>query len=74
MSVEQHLYVILSVLVHPCPLIKSFQTFNMEAVARPWNKLLLLRGCPAVGVIRRNLPRAQSELEKVCCVKNIFFK
>ena len=52
MSVELHLYVILSVLVPPCPLIKSFQTFKMKTVARLWNDLSLLRGCPDVAVIR----------------------
>ena len=66
MSVELHKYVILSVLVPSCPLIKSFQTFKMKAVARLWNDLLLLRGCPTFGLIVRKLPRTQTELEKVC--------
>ena len=35
-------------------------------------RLLLLRGSPVVGVIRRKLPRTQTELEKVCCVKMDF--
>ena len=40
--------------------------------AELWNDLLLLRGC-AVGLIRGKLPRTQTELEKVCCVKMDFF-
>ena len=56
------MYVILYVLVPLCPLIKLFQTFKMEAVARLRNNLLLLRGCPAVGVMRIKLPRTQTKL------------
>ena len=62
------LHVIVSVLVTLCPLIKFFvpniQDGGLSKVARLWNDLLLLRGCPAVGVIRRKLPRTQTKIGK----------
>ena len=35
---------------------------------------IIASGCPAVGVIRRKLPKTQTEFEKVCCVNYIFLK
>ena len=69
MSVELHLYVILYVLVPLCPLIKLFQTFKMEAVARLWNNLSLLRRCPAVVSVYNKKKASKTELGKVCFVK-----